>query len=50
MDASLISITCTILLGLLSLGAFLFFRVKKTDVKSLMFKAITSVMFILTVK
>ena len=48
MDASLISITCTILLGLLSLGAFLFFRVKKTDVKSLMFKAITSVMFILT--
>lgn len=48
MDASLISITCTILLGLISLGAFLFLRVKKTDVKSLMFKSITSVMFILT--
>ena len=48
MDSSLILYTCTLLLGLLSLGAFLFFRVKKTDVKSLMFKAITSVMFILT--
>lgn len=48
MDTSLILYTCTVLLGLMSLGAFLFFRVKKTDVKSLMFKAITSVMFILT--
>lgn len=48
MDSSLILYTCTLLLGFLSLGAFLFYRVKKTDVKSLMFKAITSVMFILT--
>ncbi len=48
MDASLILYTCTLLIGMLSLGAFLFLRVKKTDVKSLMFKAITSVMFILT--
>lgn len=48
MDTSLILYTCTLLVGFLSLGAFLFFRVKKTDVKSLMFKAITSVMFILT--
>lgn len=48
MDASLISFTCTILLGLISLGVFLFLRVKKTDVKSLMAKAVTSVMFVLT--
>ena len=48
MDLSLILITCTILLGLLSLTGFLFLRVKKTDVKSLMLKSVTSVMFILT--
>lgn len=48
MDTSLILYTCTILLGLLSLGAFLFLRVKKTNVKSLMLKSFTSVMFILT--
>ncbi len=48
MDTSLILYTCTILLGLILLGAFLIFRVKKTDVKSLMLKAATSVMFILT--
>lgn len=48
MDASLIAITCTLLVGLLSLGAFLFLRVKKTDVRSLMLKSVTSVMFILT--
>ncbi len=48
MDASLIIYTVTLLLGMIFLGAFLFFRVKKTDVKSLMLKAITSVMFILT--
>lgn len=48
MDASLIFYTCTILLGLIFLGAFLFFRVRKTDVKSLMLKSATSVMFILT--
>lgn len=47
-DTSLILFTCTLLVGLISLGAFLFFRVKKTDVRSLMLKAITSVMFILT--
>lgn len=48
MDLSLILITCTIFLGLLSLIGFLFLRVKKTDVKSLMLKAVTSVMFIMT--
>lgn len=48
MDASYITITCTMLLGLLSLGGFLALRVKKTDVKSLMLKSVTSVMFILT--
>lgn len=48
MDLSLILITCTIFLGLLSLTGFLFLRVKKTDVKSLMLKSVTSVMFILT--
>ncbi len=48
MDSSLILYTCTVLIGLITLGAFLFLRVKKTDVKSLMLKAITSVMFILT--
>lgn len=48
MDASLILYTCTLLIGMLTLGAFLFFRVKKTDVRSLMWKSITSVMFILT--
>ena len=48
MDASYISFTCTVLLGMLCLAGFLFFRVRKTDVKSLMLKAATSVMFILT--
>lgn len=48
MDLSLILITCTIFLGLLSLIGFLYLRVKKTDVKSLMLKAVTSVMFIMT--
>ncbi len=48
MDLTLILYTCTLLLGLLSLTGFLFLRVKKTDVKSLMMKALTSVMFILT--
>ncbi len=48
MDLSLILYTCTVLIGLLSLTAFLFLRVKKTDVKSLMLKSVTSVMFILT--
>lgn len=49
MDASLILYTIVILIGMIiSLGAFLFFRVKKTDVKSLMLKSVTSVMFILT--
>lgn len=48
MDLSLILITCTILFGLLSLTGFLFLRVRKTDVKSLMLKSVTSVMFILT--
>ena len=48
MDLSLILYTCTLLIGLLSLTGFLFLRVKKTDVKSLMLKSVTSVMFILT--
>lgn len=48
MDASYILITCTMLIGLLCLVGFLALRVKKTDVKSLMLKAATSVMFILT--
>lgn len=48
MDASYITITCTILIGLLCLIGFLALRVKKTDVKSLMLKSATSVMFILT--
>ena len=48
MEASYITITCTILLGMLFLGGFLALRVKKTDVKSLMLKSATSVMFILT--
>ncbi len=48
MDTSLILYTCTLLLGMLSLAYFLFLRVKKTDVKSLMAKSFTSVMFILT--
>ncbi len=48
MDLTLILYTCTVLLGLLSLTGFLFLRVKKTDVKSLMMKSVTSVMFILT--
>ncbi len=48
MDTSLILYTCTLLIGMLSLAAFLYLRVKKTDVKSLMAKAVTSVMFILT--
>lgn len=48
MDLTFILYTCTVLLGLLSLTGFLFLRVKKTDVKSLMMKSITSVMFILT--
>ncbi len=48
MDTSFILYTCTLLLGLIFLGAFLFCRVKKTDVKSLMLKSATSVMFILT--
>ena len=48
MDTSLILYTCTLLIGMLSLGAFLFLRVRKTDVKSLMLKSVTSVMFILT--
>lgn len=48
MDLTLILFTCTVLLGLLSLTAFLFFRVRKTNVKSLMLKSVTSVMFILT--
>ncbi len=48
MDASYITVTCTMLIGLICLVAFLVFRVKKTDVKSLMLKSATSVMFILT--
>lgn len=48
MDASYITITCTMLIGLLCLIGFLALRVKKTDVKSLMLKSATSVMFILT--
>ncbi len=48
MDLTLILYTCTLLLGFLSLTGFLFLRVKKTDVKSLMLKSVTSVMFILT--
>ena len=48
MDTSLILYTCTVLLGLFSLVGFLFLRVKKTNVKSLMLKSVTSVMFILT--
>ncbi|MBR3767327.1 MAG: hypothetical protein IKL10_03690 [Clostridia bacterium] len=48
MDLSLILYTCTLLFGILGLVLFLTLRVKKTDVKSLMAKAFTSVMFILT--
>ena len=48
MDASLISYSLTVLFGLLFLTGFLFLRVKKTDVRSLMLKSATSVMFILT--
>ncbi len=48
MDASLIAISCTLLVGLLTLGGFLFLRIRKTDVRSLMLKSVTSVMFILT--
>ena len=47
-DTSLILYSCALFLGLISLAAFLIFRVRKTDVKSLMLKAATSVMFILS--
>lgn len=48
MDITFILYAIIVLIGLISLCAFLFLRVKKTDVKSLMLKAVTSVMFILT--
>ena len=46
-DFSLILYTCSLVVGFITLGSFLFLRVKKADVKSLMLKAATSVMFIL---
>ncbi|MBE6716359.1 MAG: lysoplasmalogenase [Ruminococcaceae bacterium] len=48
MEITFIFYAIIVLIGLISLCAFLFLRVKKTDVKSLMLKAVTSVMFILT--
>lgn len=48
MDASLIMYTCSLVFGFIFLIAFLIKRVNKTDVKSLMLKSATSVMFILS--
>ncbi len=48
MDTSLILYTCTVLIGLITLGIFCVLRTKHTNVKTLMLKSVTSVMFILT--